>query len=213
MPDRISAYIPTYNRHELLLERALASVLRQTHPVDEIIIVADGEEPESFQGLWNDPRIQRISAPRGDPSLHLYNIDRPAYPEWPGDVWLIKGYAARNHALDVATGDWIAPLDDDDEWTDNHIEVLLEAALRKNVQFAYGKALTDHGQWYGSWPASGANFTDGSQLYRHDLGYRYDPECISRGKAADQDIWDRMVVGGVTFAFVDRLVHRYYPAQ
>lgn len=209
----VSAVIPTYNRHDLLIDRALASVLRQTVPVDEIIIVADGESEESFAALWNDPRIQRITPTRGDPSLRLVNIERPAYPQHPGDFWLTQGWKARNTGLDMATGDYIAPLDDDDEWTDDHIELLLGAINSTGADFAYGKAVTPWGQWYGHWPPSGANFTDGSQLYRRDLGYRYDPECLSRGKAEDQDLWDRMVEGGVKFTFVEKLVHRYYPAR
>ena len=31
------------------------------------------------------------------------------------------------------------------------------------------------------------NFTDGSQVYRRDLGYRYDPECLSRWLPTDAD--------------------------
>jgi glycosyltransferase involved in cell wall biosynthesis len=200
----IAAIIPTWNRNDLLFSRALVSVLRQTHPVDEIIVVADGMDGPELDDLgaralaFNDPR------------LVVYNIDRPDYPTWPGGLWLVKGYAARNFGLDRARSHWVAPLDDDDEWTDDHIEVLLGAVIEKGVDFAYGKAQTPLGQWYGHWPPSGANFADGAQLYRRDMGYRYDIGCIERGKAADQDLWDRMVEGGVTFTFVDHLVHRYF---
>lgn len=202
----VSAIIPTYNRNELLLGRSLASVLRQTQPVDEILIVADGMVGDQIKEL--EDGVARVQ----DGRIKLYNIERPVYPEDPGDFWSVQGHAARNFGLDHARGDWVAPLDDDDEWTDDHIEVLLGAALERGVDFAYGKATTPTGQWYGFWPPSGMNFTDGSQVYRHDMGYRYDPEAIARWLPTDADLWNRMVAGGVTFTFVERLVHRYYPA-
>lgn len=211
----VAAIIPTYGRHDLLIDRALASVLSQTRPVDEVFIVVDGEPVESFMQLRDDPRLVRIqnAGPRlGGPVVHLYNIERPDYPKDPGSFWSVQGYAARNFGLDAAKTDWVAPLDDDDEWTNDHVEVLLAAAEREGVDFAYGRAVTQYGQGYGFWPPSGMNFTDGSQLYRHDMGYRYDPECLSRWLPADADLWNRMIAGGVTFTFVDQLVHRYYPA-
>jgi hypothetical protein len=45
------------------------------------------------------------------------------------------------------------------------------------------------------------------------MGYRYDPECISRGLPEDGDLWNRMVAGGVTFAFVPTVVHHYWPNE
>ena len=201
----VAAIIPTYLRHDLLLNRSLASVLRQTVPVDEIIIIVDGEPMRSFVDLCRElPQDARIE---------VMNIERPVYPQWPGDMWLVQGWKARNTGLDTATSEYVAPLDDDDEWTDDHIEILMNAINSTGADFAYGKAITPQGQWYGHWPPSGANFTDGSQLYRRDLGYRYDPECITRGKAEDQDLWDRMVEGGVHFTFVEHLVHNYFPAN
>lgn len=201
----VSAIMPTFMRNDILLSRALPSILRQTVPVDEILIIMDGVDDEVYLDL-----LRRLPT---DERIWVKNIDRPEYPQHPGDFWLTQGWKARNTGLDMATGDYIAPLDDDDEWTDDHIELLLGAINSTGADFAYGKAVTPWGQWYGHWPPSGANFTDGSQLYRRDLGYRYDPECLSRGKAEDQDLWDRMVEGGVKFTFVEKLVHRYYPAR
>jgi glycosyltransferase involved in cell wall biosynthesis len=202
----VSAIIPTWNRNDLLMSRSLASVLRQTYPVDQIIIVADGMTGEAWEDL--QLRIAGLSERR----IELVNIERPEYPPHKGNYWSVQGWKARNAGLDLATGDWIAPLDDDDEWTDSHIEVLLNAVNSTGVDFAYGKSVTPWGQWYGHWPPSGMNFTDGSQLYRHDMGYRYDPECLARWLPTDADLWHRMIEGGVTFTFVNSLVHRYFPA-
>lgn len=206
----ISAVIPTYNRNDLLISRALASVLRQTRQVDEILIVADGMGEEPMEDL--DVRLRALQFD-AQPAIRWWNIERPSYPQDPGNFWSVQGWRARNFGLDHAKPGWVAPLDDDDEWTDDHIELLLRAVEREGTDFAYGKATTPWGQGYGHWPPSGMNFTDGSQLYRHDMGYRYDPDCLSRWLPTDADLWNRMVAGGVKFSFVPELVHHYYPAE
>lgn len=203
----VSAIIPTYNRNDLLFGRALPSVFRQTKPVDEIIIVADGMEGCQLAQLQEGYERAQAMAPM---PVWLWNIPRQQYPDDPGQRWCVLGLQARNYGLDHAKGDWIAPLDDDDEWTDHHVELLLSAAILKGVDFAYGRSITPNGQGYGFWPPSPMNFCDGSELYRN-MGYRYDPACIERWLPEDADLWHRMIAGGVTFTFVDELVHRYYP--
>jgi len=206
----VSVIIPTYYRNDVLVERALASVLRQTDRDIEVLIVADGMAHQDAAELGYIIYRQQEHT---DIPLRFWNIRRPTYPEDPGQVWCVQGTDARNFGLDHAQGEWVAPLDDDDEWTDDHIEVLLDAVTARGVDFAYGKSVTPWGQWYGHWPPSGMNFTDGSQLYRHDMGYRYDWGCLDRGLPSDADLWERMITGGVTFTFIDRLVHRYFPAE
>ena len=94
----ISAVIPTYNR-AVLLERALDSVLAQTLPVDEVIIVNDGSTDNTSSML------------------------KSRYPE----VNLIEQNnqgvsAARNTGIVAARHDWIALLDSDDVWHQNKLE-------------------------------------------------------------------------------------------
>ena len=92
----VSVVIPTLDRPKLLL-RAIESVLRQTCREIEIIVVADRPDPETVSavGAVDDPRLQLILNPH--PSTAA---------------------SARNFGADQATGDWIAFLDDDDEWLD-----------------------------------------------------------------------------------------------
>lgn len=100
----ISAVIPTYNRSALVL-RAVESVLAQTRPPDETIVVDDGstdDTEELVRGLG-----ERVRYVRQDNA---------------------GGAAARNRGTEVARGDWIAFLDSDDVWTDRHLE-RIEAAI------------------------------------------------------------------------------------
>lgn len=203
----VSVIIPTYNRNELLIGRSLASVMRQSHRDLDVHIVADGMRGEQLDEL------ERGIGGLHDSRITLWNIPRQTYPDDPGQRWCVLGLNARNHGLDHAKGEWIAPLDDDDEWTNDHVEVLLRSG--DGVDFVYGKSQyhwpDGHTQLAGSWPPGMGAFCDGAQLYRNGLGYRYDPECIARGLPEDGDLWTRMYEGGVRFRFVPQIVHHYYP--
>lgn len=102
----VSVIIPAYNRAHLL-GRAIDSVLAQTYPHLEIIIVDDAsidhtkELVDSYQA--RDNRIRYL--------VHERN----------------KGpSAARNTGLAAATGNFIAFLDSDDEWLPERIERHIE---------------------------------------------------------------------------------------
>ena len=88
----ISVVIPTYNRADLLVE-ALQSVLAQTRPADEIIVVDDGS---------TDHTLRRLAPFLSDITL----VHQPR-----------RGVsAARNRGIRMARGKWIAFLDSDDLW-------------------------------------------------------------------------------------------------
>ena len=91
---RVSVMIPTHNRPEML-ERALRSVLAQTYQDFEVVVVDDGSEVPVA------PLVQRL----GDPRVRVVRLD----PN--------KGMGrARNVGIVATRGEWVAFLDDDDEW-------------------------------------------------------------------------------------------------
>lgn len=105
MPDRynISVIIPTFNRQHLI-SRSLDSVLSQTRPADEIIVVDDGSSDDT------DDLIQQCY-----PSVrYLYQDNRGIS-------------SARNYGINQAKGDWLAFLDSDDEWLPQKLEKQLVA--------------------------------------------------------------------------------------
>ena len=107
----VTVVIPTRRRPELV-QRALRSVLAQTHPAIEVIVVIDGPDPATTDALagWPDPRLRVMQAPA---------------PSGAG--------AARNLAAATATGSWIAFLDDDDEWLPDKLARQLAAAAGRDV--------------------------------------------------------------------------------
>jgi glycosyltransferase involved in cell wall biosynthesis len=89
---RVSVVIPAY-RAAHTIRRAVDSVLAQSQPADEIIIVDDGS-PDDIAGAVR---------PYGDQVKYLQKPNGGAG-------------SARNAGIDVATGDLVAFLDADDYW-------------------------------------------------------------------------------------------------
>lgn len=96
----VSVIIPTFKRCKLLLA-AVQSVLNQTLKSLEIIVVIDGPDAETAAALsqLQDPRLKVI--------MHRHNQG---------------GAASRSHGIEVARGQWIALLDDDDTWMPTKLE-------------------------------------------------------------------------------------------
>ncbi len=90
----VSVVIPSYRRPQLV-QRAVESVLRQTWRDIEVIVVVDGDNPETQQAL----------ALIEDPRLRVKTLAKS-----------IGCAGARNAGVAEARGSWIAFLDDDDEW-------------------------------------------------------------------------------------------------
>ena len=99
----VTAIITTHNRLELL-PRALESVLQQTLPPDEIIIVNDGSTDGTQ--AW----LQQLEA-----DVKVINQSQQGIS------------AARNVAINAANGQWLAFLDDDDSWLPDKLEKQLQA--------------------------------------------------------------------------------------
>lgn len=105
---RVSAVIPTHNRKDLL-RRAVDSILAQTLPCREIIVVSDG----STDGT--DEMMREMAA--REPRVRFI----PCHPPQGGNH-------ARNEGIKAARGDWVAFLDDDDQWHPDKLRKQMELA-------------------------------------------------------------------------------------
>lgn len=102
----VSAIVTTHNRKELL-PRALDSVAVQTYPQVELVVVDDGsEEPmESVAAKYKEVL-----------SVQYLRNDQPR-----------GACRARNQGIEAASGQFVAGLDDDDEWDKFRLEALMGA--------------------------------------------------------------------------------------
>jgi Glycosyl transferase family 2 len=202
----VSITMATYNRAKLLLERTLPSVFAQTYSNIEIVIVGDHctDETERLVGQAGDPRVRFHNLPR-----------RPRYPSNPMKRWRIAGLQAINLACDMARGAWIAHLDDDDVFTPDHVEKLLQHALSFNVEFVSGRSRVElrPGQWEERGSALRKNgrirqgyVSHSTVLRRSYTKFFRGDGCLKLDLAADSYTWARMLNAGVRTGFVDEVV-------
>lgn len=202
----ISVRIPTYNRGELLVERTIPSVLRQTYENLEIIVVGDH---------CTDDTAERIGSLCSDKVRFINLNERGAYPDNPRLRWRVAGTTPANKAIDLCSGEWIAPLDDDDEFSADHLEVLLECAVEHGYEMVYGKVNSEilPGKWeaLGSYPLECGRISHMSVLYRADLSFiKYDIESWKYSEPLDWNMWRRMNEAGVKIGFLDEFVGNHY---
>jgi glycosyltransferase involved in cell wall biosynthesis len=110
----ISVIVPTRNR-SAMLALTLRSVLRQEGVTFEIIVVDEGSNDDTadmLSAMSSQVRVVRHDAPRGLA-------------------------AARNHGAEVARGEWLAFLDDDDLWAPDKLKQQLDAAERSGSNWVY----------------------------------------------------------------------------
>jgi len=115
----ISVIIPTHNRANLL-PRAIRSVLQQTFGDFEVIIVDDASDDntEAVIKQFRDSRVRYIR-----------------------QTHTMGGSASRNTGIREARGDYIAFLDDDDEYLPDKLALMLQALRSSSdkVGIAYSK--------------------------------------------------------------------------
>ena len=114
----VSVIIPTHNRLKML-KKAISSVQRQTFKNYELIIVSDGCTDGTNDYL--------NSIKNGKIKFYINESSKGAS-------------SARNIGLKYSKGDYIAFLDDDDEWFENHLELLFEKISNSDdkVGLVYG---------------------------------------------------------------------------
>lgn len=202
----VSILIPTYNRAALLTDRSVPSALRQTYPRVEVIIVGDActDDTAALVAKIGDPRIRFVNLP-----------SKEILPADPRHAWMVAGTQPANFALAMARGRWVAWLDDDDEFSDDHVEALLCACFARRLEFAYG-IVSDEvvaGQWepVGAYPPVLGRICNASVLYVSYLSFfRYDAKAWRYNEPGDWNLWKRMWGAGVRMGFVNQTVGRHF---
>lgn len=106
----VSVIIPTYGRKCDMVMRAVESVKKQTYTQWEVYVVDDNKKDNPYSDS-----IQKAIMDEKNDKIHYVRMEKNS-----------GACAARNKGIEVSCGEYIAFLDDDDEW--------LPAKLEKQVK-------------------------------------------------------------------------------
>lgn len=121
--ELVSIVVPTYARSETLL-RALDSLNRQTYSPLEIVVV-DDNGAGCEQQLETQARVTSFLPREGIALKYIAREENGG------------GAMARNTGIEAAAGDYIAFLDDDDEYLPSKVELQMRAIRDSGAAFCY----------------------------------------------------------------------------
>ena len=199
----VTVRIATYDRGPVVAERALASAVAQTYENLEILVVGDRCDAATEEAVRSvvDPRIRFLNLPT-----------RGIYPESPTPRRKVAGAHPMNAARYLASGQWIAPCDDDDAMTPDHVEVLLAHAIAGRHEMVFSQAEFEErpGRWrtVGSLPLRQGEISHGSVLLSSGLRFMAHSEtCWKIREPSDWNLWKRMRRIGVRIGFLPRVTY------
>lgn len=122
MNKLVSVVIPSYNRTTTTLKRAVESIYRQSYPELEVIVVDDNKDRPV---LSKD--IKEFCLPYGIRYIRSNGLG---------------GAGARNVGIRTAVGEYIAFLDDDDEWLPEKLSSQIKLFADPDVGLVYSRGYT-----------------------------------------------------------------------
>lgn len=179
----VSIYIPTKNR-QALLATALDSVLQQTYPNIEILIVDDGSTDNTFEYLTH------LANKHSKIRIFKNEVSKGAC-------------AARNIAIKQAKGEFVTGLDDDDVFLPNRIASLV-SAYDDNYAFVCSSMYWDYGKKKRTIDAKAGRITLAQQLSYNEATSQvlakkervisvggFDEQFVA---CQDYDLWTRLII-------------------
>lgn len=114
----VSVVIPCYN--SVRLRETLESVCRQSYSNWEVLCIDDCSETD----------VSSIVESVGDSRIFYYRLERHS-----------NANVARNYGINRSCGKYIAMLDSDDEWLENHLETSLAILQKDGIDGVYGSLI------------------------------------------------------------------------
>ena len=138
----IAAIVATHNRPQLLANRALESIARQSRPPDYLVVVDD-----------SDPRARRVNEAivadfraDGTKTVYLQNYRTPgAAGAWNTALSWLQG---------AEPSAFVAILDDDDAWAPTYLESCERVALENRLDMVAAGIIYHKSSQHGGWPLS-----------------------------------------------------------
>ena len=192
----ISVITPTWQRHDLLLDRCIPSVAAQDYPAVQHVIVSDGPD-NVLAGKIAGRSCGAVvwdALPAHDPAAR----------------W---GHWARLRGLELATGEYIAYLDDDNAFRPGHLAKLAAALdADPSAGFAYSQIMMHNGgsSYVVGVPPPAYGQIDTSAIM-HRRGLLDTATWRDEGQVTiDWDIVERWLHAGTGWAHVPEVTADYY---
>ncbi len=204
----VTVCIPTHDRVSLLTERALPSVLAQTHRRLEVLVVGDA----------SPPRVATALEELGDERVRFVNLTHRHATTDADRHWLVGSVPARNTGYALATGHWIVDFDDDDAMRPDAIECVLAKAREERLEVVYGRLEAHFAdgttKTIGRFPPTVHQFGwQGAVVHSGLRFFGRDSVAASFGQPNDWFRVENMMRVGVRFGMVDEVLYDYYPAR
>ena len=189
----ISVITPTWQRHDVLLDRCVPSVALQDYPRLQHVIVSDG--------------------PDDDLAEKLAGLSYVVYDQLPVKSQLRWGVSARIRALELAQGDLIAYLDDDNAFRPQHL-ARAAAAMDRNpaALFGYTQIMMhrpDHAYVVGA-PPPRLGCIDTSAMFCRRAAADVATWRDDGQDTIDWDLAERWMAAGAAWEFVPEITADYY---
>ena len=130
----VSVIIPSYNRFDYLIN-AINSVKQQTYKNFEIIIVNDGSEDSRYYSHSFDKDTKVINLEENQKTINGFG---------PGSI--------RNFGIEIARGEFISFLDDDDYWLPFKLETQLKRLNHSSSKMSNSDAFIGEGPYMKNLP-------------------------------------------------------------
>jgi glycosyl transferase family 2/glycosyl transferase family 11 len=194
---RVSVIIPSKKRDQLLPE-AIKTALDQTHKPHEVVVSLNGATAavRSVAEVWRQK----------DGRVKIVEDDRSSLP------------TARNNGIKVATGEWLAFLDDDDVWARDKIERQVSAAIMMGADAVACNyyQFNEKERWDPS-SLSSAKTLRWSEALTIDNVFGGGSSVLARANTIracggfnealrsceDHDMWRRLALSGAALLFID----------
>lgn len=218
VPGLVTVVIPALeSRADLLGRQALPSVARQSYSKLEVIVVSEHYSPEiqghlqasglQFRYFWGVKKSKRLMR-----AGHLA-------------VWSSGAIPSLNLGHRKARGEFIARLDDDDMWLENHLENALTCLAKEGADFLSSRALAAEGGYLPELALSDKTFgtvyrwlvptevvgTPITWVYRRPVSkIRYNPKSWLKriNRPADYDLMLRLAAARVAMTFSPQVTAR-----
>jgi len=125
MASTLIPYAGAASRRNEKIVRAIDSVIAQTFTDWELLVIADGcQKTVEIVSKYDDPRVRVTLIPK--------------CPMWDG--------GPRNTGIELAKGDFIVYIDNDDYWGEQHLEAI-DAGLKDYDWVYYNDWIYSNGDW------------------------------------------------------------------